>query len=374
MTFWQRFNTRLYRAYYRLRHRPQSPPAVELKPADDRAVLYVAWGCIGDTILSTGTLRHLRRAFDGRRVIYAGRPETRPIAEPFVDEFVPLDAIPQRAYDCIVGDIHLFYGGTRKLGALLEALPATRKFVYEGYHLGDGLAPVRTYPRDFEVVPALTKPGEFLHVLHDYAHYFREVTRRWSGEAFAGDNLAPALVAAPAEGYEDCIAWQPVTNNPKKDYPLARWREVLAAFPDVTFVALGTAIETTGLDLPNVKDLCGKTDLAGALGIIAGARGFLGLDSGLTHAAAWLGCPTVCVTQSSNLGYFFPYPDAFPRENVTTVDHPDYRICSGCFMTCKHESIFSTYLRGSKCLRELPAAHVVEAVRERLPARATVTA
>lgn len=376
MRFWHRFNTAIYRTWYRLRNRPVRHAVAPRKAADDRAVLYVAWGRIGDTVLSTGILRHLRPAFDGHRIVYAGRPECAVVVEPFVDEFVPLDAVDRlaRPYECVLGDIHLFYGGTARLGSLIEALPAGRKFVYEGYYLGDGLAPVRTYPRDAEVIAAAAKPAECPHVLLDYAHYFREVTRRWSGEAFAGDDLKPALSAEPASEAADYIAWQPVSNNRKKDYPLARWREVLAAFPDETFVALGNARERTTLDLPNVHNLCGETDLAGAMSVLAGARGFVGLDSGLTHIAACLGRPTVCVSQSSNLGYFFPYPPELGFDHLRVVDHPAYRDCAGCFMTCRHESIFRTYLQGSRCLRELPASAVIGAMREHFAAAPRPTA
>jgi ADP-heptose:LPS heptosyltransferase len=366
---WHRFNTRVYRAWYRLRNRP-ARRTVTLREAPDRAVLYLAWGRIGDTVLSTGVLKHLRTVFAGCRIVYAGRPEVRVVVEPFVDEFVPLDAVDRlaRPYECVLGDIHLFYGGTARFNSLIEALPARRKFVYEGYHLGDGLAPVRTYPLGAEVIPAAPKPASDPHVLHDLAHYLREVSRRWSGEAFAGDDLRPALSAEPASENADYIAWQPVSNNRKKDYPLAKWREVLAAFPKTTFVAIGNQRERTTLDLPNVRNLCGETDLAGAMSILAGARGFLGLDSGLTHIAACLGRPTVCVSQSSNLGYFFPYPPEYGVDHLRVVDHPAYRECAGCFMTCRHESIFRTYLQGSRCLRELPAAAVIQAVREHLEA------
>lgn len=369
MRFWHRFNTALYRTWYRLRNRP-AQETVTPRKAEDRAVLYLAWGRIGDTVLSTGVLKHLKSLFAGCRIVYAGRPEVRLLVEPFIDEFVPIDAMDRlaRPYECVLGDIHLFYGGTARLNRLIEAVPAKRKFVYEGYHLGDGLAPLRTYPQGAEVIAAAPKPADSPHVLHDQAHYWREISRRWSGEAFAGDDLKPALAAKPASKSADYVAWQPISNNRKKDYPLKKWRDVLAAFPETTFVALGHARERTRLDLPNVRNLCGETDLADAMSILAGARGFLGLDSGLTHIAACLGRPTVCVSQSSNLGYFFPYPPEYGLDNLHVVDHPAYRECSGCFMTCSRESIFRTYLQGSRCLRELPAAAVIQAVREHLPA------
>jgi len=371
MSFWRTINTAAYGAWYRLRNRRR--PAPRLAPAGDAGrprLLYVAWGRIGDTVLSTGVLQHLRTAFDGCEIVYAGRPETRLVAEPFVDRFVTFDAIPHGPYAAVLGDVHLFYGGVHALGALIEALPAQRKLVYEGYHLGPGLAPVRIYPRDAEVVPA--SPAA-THVLEHDAHFFAEAVRRLRGEAFDAPASRPVLrVEATPEARErfgDAIAWQPLSRNRKKDYPMQSWREVIALSRDVRFVALGTEDARAAVDalrLPNVTNLCGRTDLAGAMDAIAAARGFLGPDSGLTHVAACLGKPTVCVAQNSNLGTFFPYPEAYRFDNLRTVFNPRYRWCAGCFMTCSHEPILATWARGAKCVRELPPQLVIEAMREHL--------
>ena len=72
------------------------------------------------------------------------------------------------------------------------------------------------------------------------------------------------------------------------------------------------------------------------------------------------------VAQNANLGYFFPYPPAYGFENLFVVDNEEFRTCSRCFMTCSKESIFATYLRGAKCLRELQPARVAEAIHGHL--------
>jgi ADP-heptose:LPS heptosyltransferase len=384
MPFWLRVNRRLYAAYYRWRHRTPLAAALPRASARGEEILFLAWGRIGDTVLSTGILKHFRGAF-GRRIVAAGRPEVAPIVQPHVDEFVPfgadLAARVTRPYAAVVTDVHFFYGGAHALHGLLAGLPAERRIMYEGYHLGPGLAPVRVVPPGVEVVAALAKAAPRWHILLDNEHYFREVTRRLAGEAHAGADYRPALEAPPADGLlrrhglaaGEYVAWQTASNNRKKDYPADRWRAVLARFPDVRFVALGAPGEPLGV--PHAVDLRGKTDLREAMALIGAARAFLGPDSGLTHIAACLGRPTVCVAQNSNLGYFFPYPEEYGYGNLATVDHPAYRECARCFMTCAREPILLTYLKGAKCLRELPPELVAVALNGKLaPAPVAATA
>jgi ADP-heptose:LPS heptosyltransferase len=383
MTFWLGFNRLLYRAHYARRHRRAPAPTLAPAPGRGDEILVLAWGRIGDTVLSTGILRHFRAAF-GRRIVFAGRPEVAAIVEPHVDEFAgfgaDLAARLARPYAAILSDIHFFYGGAHALGGLVEALPAPRKLMYEGYHLGPGLAPSRIVPRGVEVVAALGKAAPRWHILLDNEHYFREVTRRLNGEAHAGDDYRPGIVAPDASSTlarfglapESYVAWQPASNNRKKDYPAERWRAVLARFPDERFVALGAPGEPLGE--ANVLDLRGRTDLREAMALISAARAFVGPDSGLTHIAACLRRPTVCVAQNSNLGYFFPYPEEYGFRNLSVVDHPAYRECARCFMTCSREPILLTYLRGAKCLRELPPEMVADALAGRLAAPTPVHA
>ncbi len=403
MTIWYTLNTALYRTRYAMQARRARRRGGAMGPVASSAgrsaprLLHVAWGRIGDAVMGTGILKHFRAAFPDHEIVHLGRAETRTIVAPYVDRFLAFDERGWNAsaearrhfaskvageYDVIASDLHLFYGGTFALGDLLEALPARHKFVYAGYDDGVSLAPRRHVPAGFEVVPSRPRRRDDVsdrHLLLDGAYYLGELTRRVRGEAFEPADTRPALEldAAPRPEFEDAIAWQPFSNNRKKDYPPSHWEQVLAAFPTQRFVALGTerdAVDSIGL--PNMTNLCGRTSVAEAATVIASARGFLGPDSGLTHIAACLGRPTVCVTQSSNLGYFFPYPQGAGFDNLRTVAHPDFERCSGCFMTCAHEPILVTALRGAKCIRELPPESVVDAIRAtiRTEAAAAVSA
>ncbi len=412
MSGWKTLNDAAYGAFYRARERRERGrgerearallrTAAPAAPTAGPAVLWVAWGRIGDAILATGAVRRLRRSLPGRRLVVLARAETAPVLAPLADLFVPMDPAAERAVDpagaaalrgpfeAVLGDLHLFYGGTARLGPLLEGIPAPRKYLYEGYHLGRDLAVTRPVPRGFTVVPALAKRNgpdadlSSLHLVNDAAHYLREVLRDLSvpGEIAPADlRPDPPL---PAEdpgpvlarlGLEPgaFVAWQPFSSNRKKDYPAARWREVLARFPGERFVALGSPRErerVEALGLPGVADLCGRTGLGEAVAVLRGARAYLGLDSGLTHMAACLGRPAVCVAQDANLGYFFPYPEWLGFPGLRTVHNPRYRVCAGCFMTCSRESVLSTWLRGGKCLREIPPGAVADALASALPQR-----
>ncbi len=414
---WRILNTWIYRVYYwlqqqraRWRGRRAFAAAPELRAGGDvdgaGDVLCVAWGRIGDAVLATAMLASWRAAFPTRRLVYAGRPLLRAVVEPLVDEFVPLDpeawlgspvaraavvARLDRTWYLVCGDLHLFYGGVTVLGPLLEALSATHRLVYAGYHLGPGLAPWRVYPRGFTVVPSLYRaalPGAVearRHLTNDASYYAAEVVRRARGDRRALDHFPrPALVLPSTPGTVltdlglrpgEFAVWQPSSDNSKKDYPLARWGELLRELGDLPIVALGrpgTGPELAVLDLPNLHDLRGQTDLGAAMACIAAARLYLGLDSGLTHLAAVLGTPSLCLTQSSNLGYFFPYPESLGFDRLRVVSHPAYRACSGCFMTCEHESILTTRRAGAKCLRELEPDLAIAVLRDLLRESASV--
>jgi hypothetical protein len=342
--------------------------------------------------LSTGHLRHLRRIVYPHPLWLLGRPEVKAVVESCIDLFIPFDEKKwlndtdsrqpviealNRRFFLIMTDIHVFYGGIFVLGPLLERLESAHRFIYEGYFLGSNLAPLRIYPKGFTVIGRRPETDQELtgrHILHHNRYYIEQVCARLFPDVALPQNWRPALpepedAEAVLRRFDlepgRYVAWQPASNNPRKDYPPDRWREILAGFPGTRFVALGTAREgerINRLSLSNVVSLAGKTTLAETMALIRLSRLFIGPDSGLTHIAAIMGKQTVCVSQASNLGYFFPYPPEYGFTNLHTVFHPDYLHCSGCFMTCRYESIIRTYRQGARCLRQLP----VEPARQAL--------
>ena len=403
---WKMFNRVLYRAYYRTRNGPilarsryWTRDFLERKgpPREKGEVLVLAWGRIGDTLLSHPFLAGLNRIFPGKRITWVGRPETRFLLSGLVDRFVPFspgewmaDPISRVAFlealwkkwDVLAGDIHFFFGALFLLGPLVEALPAKRKFLYEGYGPPPDLAPWRPFPRSALVIPSLPKDltakgdPEELHVFRDAFHYISAISEAagrgplpLSQEETVfplPKETGPGTIPFPGELAEGpFVALQLGSNSSRRKYPPERWREILAAFPGVRFAALGTAGEgrfARALGLPNVLDLCGRTSLEECVSLISKARAFLGLDSGLAHLAAHLRVPSLCLIQSSNLGYFLPYPEGFPEGGPAVVSHGEFRECSGCFMVCSRESLAANVRKGVPCLRSIPPERVKEAL------------
>jgi ADP-heptose:LPS heptosyltransferase len=97
----------------------------------------------------------------------------------------------------------------------------------------------------------------------------------------------------------------PGAGAPVREWPVARLAELacrLAERHGLRIVLLGgksdaalTARIAAALPSGVALDLAGSTSMDAVPDIVAGARLFVGMDSGLTHLAAGLGAPTVCV-------------------------------------------------------------------------------
>lgn len=153
--------------------------------------------------------------------------------------------------------------------------------------------------------------------------------KRWPAEHFAG--LARALLAA------DAAVW--ILGSPDE-------RE------------LGEAIRAGGAGgadgAGGARNLCGETDLADAVDLLAATRCTVANDSGLMHVAAAVGTHVVALYGSSSPANTPPLAE---RATVLTLGLD----CSPCFeRVCP--------LGHLDCLRKLEPARVAAAVREALAA------
>jgi ADP-heptose:LPS heptosyltransferase len=108
--------------------------------------------------------------------------------------------------------------------------------------------------------------------------------------------------------------------NCVKNWSPYKWRllilELVKIYPDLNIIALGGADElSVELFLPineckNLKSLIGKTTISEAASLIANAKLYLGLDSGLMHIAANMGVPTVSIWGPSSF-YDYGYEDGY---------------------------------------------------------------
>ncbi|MBN2227077.1 MAG: lipopolysaccharide heptosyltransferase II [candidate division Zixibacteria bacterium] len=107
---------------------------------------------------------------------------------------------------------------------------------------------------------------------------------------------------------------------------------------------------------PHVVNLCGKTDLGQAATILAGARLFVGNDSGLAHLASAVGTPLVVLSGADRPAETSPSSD---KKTVLLKDDLD---CISCVKNvCK--------LKGDRfmqCMHLISVNEVWDAVRQRL--------
>lgn len=389
MLSWRSFNTLSYRFYSALSHRRTALRLDLTRPAaagGRRRLVHLNWGLIGDTILSTATLRQYRQAFPEHEIVCVAREPVRWLLSPHVDRFVPfapdepdlgdgfVGAVRSGALDgcdLLTGDVHLFYGGLACFSDLITRLPARVKVVYEGYASRRQLAPWRRFPAGVRVIPSLEKRGE-PHVLHDALHFVRALIAAAGGRFEVADlepvvpvpDAGPVLArfALEERGYVACHV---TSNNPKKDWPLESWERLIATRPETRFVALGAAKDherVAHIRAPNLANLCGQTSLPESIALTARAGGFCGIDSGLAHVAANVGVRTLVIAQNSTLGWFFPYPRSHARPNLTTLHNEDSPSCVGCFFACPREPLWEMARHGARCLRELSWERVARAL------------
>ncbi len=404
---WKRLNNLLYFLYFWYKNKliRSGQNKKVYNPLDfpcsfPEPILYVSTGQIGDLVLATGHLKFLRDWFYPHPIWLLGNPSIQPVVKPFIDIFIPISntrtsltyrgltshsggsSILNRRFKYIIADIHTFYGGLFRLELILNSLQAERKFIYEGYYLGSDLAPVRPYPRKFEIIPTFktganaVEPSKPVHILQHNEYYFDQLLKRLGIKVDNRPNNKPDL-GFVGSGIKDCIhyglvpgdfvGWQPYSNNGRKNYPLLDWQKIISAFPDQQFVAFVEKKRDLNLNKMGLTNLSIITaELPVIMRLIQETRCFVGLDSGLSHIATALGKPTICVTGDSHLGYFFPYPKEYGYTNLSMVFNSQYLKCRGCFMTCEHEVLTSTLRKGALCLRTITPQTIIDSINDEL--------
>jgi hypothetical protein len=116
---------------------------------------------------------------------------------------------------------------------------------------------------------------------------------------------APILPIQPISSADIII--HPGSGSAKKNWPLANFLEVAAALEqrgrNVSW-SIGPAEEA--IALPAVAQRLPQTSLTDLAGILAGARLYIGNDSGISHLAAAVGTPSVLIFGPSNARMWRP--------------------------------------------------------------------
>ncbi|HEX8273656.1 MAG TPA: glycosyltransferase family 9 protein [Longimicrobiaceae bacterium] len=370
-------------------------------PAEVRSVLVLRPDNLGDVVLFSGALRHLRARFPRARVTLCVRRYVRDLVAlcPHVDRVLDWEALHEPLLDGLPR-----FPGRGKLDAALRfarlrlrlrpdlllvpvrsptdgihqvawAAGARRRFAVAGDDSNAGGAWARRAERRHDRVLRLD-PGRGAD--HDL-----RVTRDFLallGIDAAPEELRPELwtsledrrwaeAAVPrAEGAATLAIAPGVTAPAGKLYPVAKLARAVALAGEaplrvVLFGSAGEAglcAELGGLlaaepGVAGVTDLSGRSTLRQMVEGIRRCDLFLGPDAGALHVAVALGLPTVGIVGGGHWGRFQPWGDP-ARNHVCTVPLE----CFGCGWSCRYETV--------RCVAEVPPEEVARALRSAMRA------
>lgn len=191
--------------------------------------------------------------------------------------------------------------------------------------------------------PLLTDPLPFFisaknrHITLYYSDVLEaacEPPENWAGAARFLSGLAgeeggqPRGLPVHEPAGEEIVLCPGAAYGPAKQWP--GYRDLTAMFPERKFIILGdkkdfeTGEEIAAVFSGRVKNLAGKTSLKEAMEIIARASAVVSNDSGLMHAAAYIGTPVVGIFGSTSPQW------TRPLGKLTRIAHVKQE-CSPCF-------------------------------------------
>ncbi|HEX2190675.1 MAG TPA: glycosyltransferase family 9 protein [Longimicrobiaceae bacterium] len=184
-----------------------------------------------------------------------------------------------------------------------------------------------------------------------------EADRRWAAERLSREPGTTLLALTPG-----------VTAPAGKAYPAARYAQALAAVPERRFrvVLMGGAGDAAvcgevahalaGVpSVASVENLAGRSSLREMVEGIRRCDAVLGPDSAPLHVGIALGTPTVCIVGGGHFGRFHPWGDPA----VHRVVHLPME-CYGCGWACRYETM--------RCVQEIPPSAVARELRAALSA------
>ncbi|MFZ1075523.1 MAG: glycosyltransferase family 9 protein [Minisyncoccia bacterium] len=119
---------------------------------------------------------------------------------------------------------------------------------------------------------------------------------KWPEQPFPESKTRPIVLHVCAQGE-------------KRSLPLARWKVLIAKlrghYPKATFAFTGSGADREFIDaaIEGIRDCensAGKISITESIALLKSARLFIGVDTGITHLAAFLGCRGVVLGNNSN--------------------------------------------------------------------------
>jgi len=172
-------------------------------------------------------------------------------------------------------------------------------------------------------------------------------------------------------GRSSYVVVHPCAWSASRSLPVTRWADLLryvtVNFPDLKIVITGSAydrsfiqkiFDTTSSTVKFVN-LAGKLSMMELANIVDGARGYVGVDTGITHLAGVLRKPSVIIGNRSN-PYWLPHYN----ENAVILTESKNCTCDGkkggnCFYRTGEEKYY-------KCMLDIPEESIYEKIKHML--------
>jgi len=172
---------------------------------------------------------------------------------------------------------------------------------------------------------------------------------------------------------------------PYKMWTFEGWKDIIFRLSD----SLGLPVILTGGNAADERDyisdlhretagrsidVAGKIRLGGVAFLLSKAAVYVGLDTAVTHMAAALGVPTVALYGPTNPvkwgpmpgNHVFPGKSPYRMKGSQVVKNVFLLQGYGDCVPCRKEGCERNIRSSSKCLQEIPADAVMQAVEERL--------
>ena len=188
--------------------------------------------------------------------------------------------------------------------------------------------------------PPLDRTVPYLPHRHEVLRWLDVVALVGATHLGAVDELTPRIVLTERDrdearrmlpGATPYVALHLGARDARRRWPAERFvelgRRILDAGLDLVIVGgpddrAGAARATAQLaDRDRVRNVTGRLSLSGTIGVLAGAAGFVGNDSGPRHLAAAVGTPTVGVFWLTNVFAFGPLVGVADRALVSQQVH-----------------------------------------------------
>lgn len=289
---------------------PESVPIAETEPATTprNRFLVVRGGAIGDFILTLPVCSALRHMFPEAEIELLGYPNVTQLALQggVVDAVRDIDSRPMASFFNRKGHIN------EELGSYFAGFNVVISYLYDPDFFFQ--TNVRSCADHIQFVQGIHRPDETSEL-----HATEALLKALEGLAVFGADPEPKLdFGAQDPGGNRRIAVHPGSGSPNKNWPVNAWFELLRDLSDEnTVLVVGGEADREQMDVLKAGldgsrfEFLENQPLVEVGKRLQGCRAFVGHDSGITHLAAAVGLPGVCLWGETSEHVWRPASERF---------------------------------------------------------------